>query len=125
MRALEAEKAELQRVHEKATSCSHEEAESSAVAPTAAAFEEAERKIKREMPPGGSRMDTLPRLFEEDLASRMKIDLDAEGSQIRKGSSQAPLLRPKGKRKTPKRSQRPAKKHPHNSDLSHRSGGDA
>ena len=74
-------------------------------------MEEAERKIQHETPPGRSRVDTLRRLFQEDCASRMKIDLDAEDSQISEGSCCATRPRRKSKGKTPKKAEAPAKRH--------------
>ena len=46
-----------------------------AAAATAAAMEEAEAKLQRETPPGGSRVETLRKLFEGDSSSKMKLDL--------------------------------------------------
>ena len=53
--ALEAEKARLQQVREAGAAHAREEAERRAAAATAAAMEEAEPKLHRETPPGGSR----------------------------------------------------------------------
>ena len=64
-------------------------------------MEEARRKIKRQTPPGGGRVDTLRRLLQGDSASRMKIDLDAEDSQSSEGSGRTPRHRRMGKGKTP------------------------
>ena len=79
-------------------------------------MEEAERKIRCEAPPGGSRVHTLWRLFEEDPAARTKIHLDAEYSRSSEG--RGPATRPgrKGKKKTPERPWRPAEGHPNDSD---------
>ena len=66
--ALEAQKAQLQRAQE--------EAERRAAAATAAAIEEAEAKLQRETPPGGSRVETLRQLFEGDASSKMTLDLE-------------------------------------------------
>ena len=52
--ALEAEKARLQRAREVHALRAQEEAEGRAAAATAAAMEEAEAKLRRETPPGGS-----------------------------------------------------------------------
>ena len=57
--ALEAEKARLQRAREAEAARAQEEAEMRASAATAAAMEEAEAKLQRETPPGGSRVETL------------------------------------------------------------------
>ena len=54
--ALEAEKAQLQRARESEAAHAQEEAERRAAAATAAAMEEVEAKLKRETPPGGSRV---------------------------------------------------------------------
>ena len=48
-----------------------------AAAATAAAMEEAEAKLRRETPPGGSRVETLRKLFEGDASSRMTLDDEA------------------------------------------------
>ena len=45
-----------------------------AAAATAAAMEEAEAKLRRETPPGGSRVETLRKLFEGDGSSKMTLD---------------------------------------------------
>ena len=52
--ALEAEKARLQQAREAEAARAREEAEGRAAAATAAAMEEAEAKLRRETPPGGS-----------------------------------------------------------------------
>ena len=57
--ALEAEKARLQQAREAEAARAREEAEGRAAAATAAAMEEAEAKLRRETPPGGSRVETL------------------------------------------------------------------
>ena len=79
-------------------------------------MEDDERKIKCKMPPGGSSMDTLRRLFQGDFSSRMKIDLDTEDCLCSKGGGRASRHRCNGKRKTPKRVRRPALKHPNDSN---------
>ena len=79
-------------------------------------MEEAGRKIKRKTPPRGSREDTLRRLFEGEPASRMKMDVGTEESRSSEVSGGASRHRRKGKGKTPERAQRPAEKHPHDSD---------
>ena len=113
IRALEAEKARLQREREKEAAHAQDEAERGAAEATATGMKEAERKIKRETPPGQSRVDNLRRLFEGDSASRMKFDLHAENSPSSESSSRATRHPCKGKRKTPTRAWRPAEKHPH------------
>ena len=62
------------------------EADRRAAVATAAAMDEAERKIQRETPPEGFRVDTLQRVFEGDSASTKKKGLDAEDSPSNKGS---------------------------------------
>ena len=41
-------------------------------------MEEAEAKLQRETPPGGSRVETLRKLFEGDASSKMKLDLEED-----------------------------------------------
>ena len=72
--ALEADKARLQQAQEAEAARAREEAEARAAAATAAAMEEAEAKLRRETPPGGSRVETLRKLFEGDASSRMTLD---------------------------------------------------
>ena len=73
--ALEAEKARLQRAREAEAIRAREEAERRAAAATATAMEEAEAKLQRETPQGGSRVETLRkhhqrgRLLEDDAGS--------------------------------------------------------
>ena len=93
-----------------------EEAEARAAAATAAAMEEAEAKLRREIPPGGSRVETLRKLFEEDASSKMTLDEADTGSSGRRGPTAH--RRRKGKGKTPERPRRPAGGHPHDSDPS-------
>ena len=76
-------------------------------------MEEAERRIRRETPPEGSRVDTLRRFFDGDPGSRGKIDLDTEASRSSEGSSPATRHHRKGKENTPERPRRSAEKHPH------------
>ena len=93
-----------------------EEAEARAAAASAAAMEEAEAKLRRETPRGGSRVETLRKLFEGDASSRMTLDEADTGSS---GSSgRTAHRRRKGKGKTPERPRRPAGGHPHDSDPS-------
>ena len=62
--ALEAQKARLQQAREAEAARAREEAEARAAAATAAAMEEAEAKLRRETPPGASRVESLRKLFE-------------------------------------------------------------
>ena len=62
--ALEAQKARLLQAREAEAARAREEAEARAAAATAAAMEEAEAKLRRETPPGASRVETLRKLFE-------------------------------------------------------------
>ena len=78
--ALEAEKARLQQAREAEAARAREEAEARAAAATAAAMEEAEAKLRRETPPGGSRVETLRKLFEGDASSKMTLDEVDTGS---------------------------------------------
>ena len=114
--ALEAEKARLQRAREAEAARAREEAEGQAAAATAAAMEEAEAKLRRETPPGGSRVETLRRLFEGDASSKMTLDLEEVNTGSSGSSGPTAYRRRKGKGKTPDRSRRPAGGHPHNSD---------
>ena len=104
LRALEAEKAQLLQQFERGAACTHEEAGRRAAEAMAVAMEEAQRTIRRETPPGGSRVDTLRRFFDGDPACRMKIDLDAEDSRSSEGRGPTTRHRSKGKGKTPKKS---------------------
>ena len=72
--ALEAQKARLLQAREAEAARAREEAEARAAAATAAAMEEAEAKLRRETPPGASRVETLRKLFEGDASSRMALD---------------------------------------------------
>ena len=111
---LEAEKAWLQRAREAEAARAREEAEARAAAATAAAMEEAEAKLCRKTPPGGSRVETLRKLFEGDASSKMTLDEADTGSS---GSSGPTAHRwRKGKGKTPERPRRPAGGRPHDSD---------
>ena len=112
--ALEAEKARLQQARDAEAARAREEAEARAAAATAAAMEEAEAKLRRETPPGGSRVETLRKLFEGDASSKMTLDEADTGSSASSGPT-AHRQR-KGKGKTPERPRRPAGGHPHNSD---------
>ena len=97
--ALEAEKARLQQTREAEAAHAREEAERRAAAATAAAMEEAEAKLRRETPPGGSRVETLRKLFEGDASSKMTLDEVDTGSSGSSGPT--PHRRRKGKGKTP------------------------
>ena len=112
--ASEADKARLQQAREAEAARAREEAEARAAAATAAAMEEAEAKLRRETPPGGSRVETLRKLFEGDASSRMTLDEVDTGSSGSSGPTAH--RRRKGKGKTPKRPRRPAGGHPHDSD---------
>ena len=112
--ALEAQKAQLLQAWEAEAARAREEAEARAAAATAAAMEEAEAKLRHETPPGGSRVETLRRLFEGDASSRMKLDEADTGSSGSGGTTAR--RRRKGKGKTPERPRRPAGGHPHDSD---------
>ena len=112
--ALEADKARLQQVWEAEAARAREEAEARAAAATAAAMEEAEAKLRRETPPGGSRPETLRKLFEGDASSKMMLDEADTGSSGSSGPTAH--RRRKGKGKTPERPRRPAGGHPHHSD---------
>ena len=112
--ALEADKAWLQQARKAEAARAREEAETPAAAATAAAMEEAEAKLRRETPPGGSRVETLRKLFEGDASSKMTLDEADTGSSGSSGPTAH--RRRKGKVKTPKRPGRPAGGHPHDSD---------
>ena len=112
--ALEAQKARLQQAREAEAARAREEAEVRAAAATAAAMEEAEAKLRRETPPGGSRVETLRKLFEGDASSKMTLD-EADTCSSGSGGPTA-YRRRKGKGKTPERPRRPAGGHPHDSD---------
>ena len=114
--ALEAEKAWLQRAREVEAARVREEAERRAAAATAAAMEEAEAKLQRETPPGGSRVETLRKLFEGDASSKMKLDLEEADTGSSGDSGPTTHRRRKGKWKTPERARRPADGYPHDSD---------
>ena len=112
--ALEADKARLQQAREAEAARAREEAEARAAAATAAAMEEAEAKGRRKTPPGGSRVETLRKLFEGDASSKMTLDEADTGSSGSSGPTAH--RRRKGKGKTPERPQRPAGGHPQDSD---------
>ena len=75
---LEDEKVRLQRAQEAEAARAREEAERRAAAATAAAMKEVEAKLQRETPPGGSRVETLRKLFKGDASSKMKLDLEED-----------------------------------------------
>ena len=112
--ALEAEKARLQQARKAEAARAREEAEGRAAAATAAAMEEAEAKLRRETPPGGSRVETLRKLFEGDASSKMTLDEVDTGSSGSSGPTAC--RRRKGKGKTPERPRRAAGGDPHDSD---------
>ena len=112
--ALEAKKARLQQAREAEAARAREEAEGRAAAATAAAMEEAEAKLRRETPPGGSRVESLRKLFEGDASSKMTLDEVDTGNSGSSGPTA--YRRRKGKGKTPERPRGPAGGHPHDSD---------
>ena len=114
--ALEAEKSRLQQAREAEAACAREEAERRAAAATAAAMEEAEAKLRRETPPGGSRVETLRKLFEGDASSKMALDPEEVDTGSSGSSGPTAYRRRKGKGKTPERSRRPAGGHPYDSN---------
>ena len=114
--ALEAEKARLQRAREAEAVRAREEAKRRAAAATAAAMEEAEAKLQRKTPPGGSRVETLRKLFEGDASSKMTLDLEEVDTGSSGDSGPTAYRRRRGKGRTPERSRRPAGGHPHDSD---------
>ena len=114
--ALEAEKARLQQAREAEAACAREEAEGRAAAAAAAAIEEAEAKLRRETPPGGSLVETLQKLFEGDASSKMKLDLEEDDIGSSGDSGPTTHWRRKGKGKTPERARRPADGYHHDSD---------
>ena len=114
--ALEAEKARLQQAREAEAARAREEAEGRAAAATAAAMAEAEAKLRRETPPGGSRVETLRKLFEGDASSKMALHPEEVDTGSSGSSGPTAHGRRKGKGKTPERSRRPAGGHPHDSD---------
>ena len=116
IRDLEAKKTQLEQEREKEAASANKEAERPAAEATAAAMEGAERKIKRQTPPGASGVDTLRRLFEGHTASRMESDPDAEDSRRPRSSGRATRHRRKGQAKNPKRAQRATEKHPQDSN---------
>ena len=79
-------------------------------------MEEAEAKLQRKTPPGGSRVETLRKLFEGDTSSKMKLDLEEDDTGSSGDSGPTAYRRRRGKGKTPERARRPAGRHPHDSD---------
>ena len=116
--AFQAEKVRLQRARETESARAREEAEKQAAAATASAMEEPEAKLQRETPPGGSRVETLRKLFEGDASSMMKLDLEGVDTGSSGDSGPTTHRRRKGKWKTPERARRPADGYPHDSDPS-------
>ena len=114
--APEAEKARLQLAREAEAARAREEAEGPAAAATAAAMAGAEAKLRRETPPGGSRVETLRKLFEGDASSKMALDPEEVDTGSSGSSGPTAYRQRKGKGKTPERSRRPAGGHPHDSD---------
>ena len=64
---------------------------------------EAEAKLQRETPPGGSRVETLRKLFEGDASSKMKVDLEEDDTGSSGYSGPTAYRRRRGKGKTPER----------------------
>ena len=95
--ALEADKARLQQARRAEAARAREEAEARAAAATAAAVEEAEAKLRRETPPGGSRVETLRKLFEGDASSKMTLDEADTGSSGSSGPTAHRRRKGKGK----------------------------
>ena len=112
---MEAEKARLRRARKAEAARAREEAERRAAAATAAAMEEAEAKLQRKTPPGGSRVETLRKLFEGDASSKITLDLEEVDTCSSWDSGPTAYRQRRGKGKTPKRSRRPAGGHPHES----------
>ena len=79
-------------------------------------MEEAEAKLQRGTPPGGSRVETLRKLFEGDAPSNMKLDLEEDDTGSSGDSGFTAYRRRRGKGKTPERARRPAGGHLHDSD---------
>ena len=96
--ALEAQKARLQQAREAEAACAREEAEVRAAAATAAAMEEAEAKLRRETPLGGSRVETLRKLFEGDTSSKMTHDEADTGSSGNSGPTAGARSLPRPRR---------------------------
>ena len=114
--AFEAGKARLQQAREAEAAPAREEAEGRAAAATAAAMAEVEAELRRETPPGGSRVETLRKLFEGDASSKMALDPEEVDTGSSGSSGRTAYRRRKRKGKTPERSRRPAGGHPHDSD---------
>ena len=113
---MEAEKARLQQTQKAEAARAREEAERRAAAATAAAMEEAEAKLRRKTPPGGSRVETLRKIFEGDASSKMALDPEEVDTGSSGSSGPTAYRRRKGKGKTPERARRPAGGHPNDSD---------
>ena len=79
-------------------------------------MEEAEAKVRRETPPGGSRVETLRRLFEGDSSSKMKLELEEDDTGSSWDSGPTTNRQRKGKGETPERARRPAEGYLHDSD---------
>ena len=113
---MEAEKARLQRAPEAEAARAREEAEWPPAPATGAAMEEAEARLQGETPPGGSRVETVQKLFKGDASSKMTLDLEDADTGSSGDSGPTAYRRWRGKGKTPERSRRPAGGHPHDSD---------
>ena len=79
-------------------------------------MEEAEAKLQRDTPPGGSRVETLRNLLEGDASSKMTLDLEEVDTGSSGDSGPTAYRRRRGRGKTPERASRPAGRHPHDSD---------
>ena len=79
-------------------------------------MEEAEAKLQRGTAPGGSRVETLRKLFEGDASSKMTLDLEEVDTGSSGDSGPTAYRRRRGKGKTPERARTPAGGHPHDSD---------
>ena len=79
-------------------------------------MEEAEVKLQREIPPGGSRVGTFRKLLEGEASSKMTLDLEEVNTGSSEDSGPTAYRRRRGKEKTPERTPRPAGGHPHDSD---------
>ena len=79
-------------------------------------MKEAAAKLQRETPPGGSRVETLRKLFEGDASSKVTLDLEEVNTGSSGDSGPTAYRWRKGKAKTPERSRWPAGGPPHDSD---------
>ena len=79
-------------------------------------MEEAEARLQRETPPGGSRVETVRKLFEGDASSKMTLDLEEVDMGSSGDSGPTAYRQRRGKGKTPERARRPVGGHLHDSD---------